>query len=82
METLILIAVIGAMNILCFMVGAKVGQMTAKGESIDIPSVNPLEAIREHRENKEAEIERSKVETILRNIDTYDGTSYGQEDVG
>lgn len=82
METLILIAVIGAMNILCFMVGAKVGQTVAKGEAIEIPSVNPIEAIREHREHKEAEIERNKVETILRNIDAYDGTPQGQEDVG
>ena len=82
METLILIAVIGAMNIFCFMVGARVGQTVSRGEAVTMPSVNPIEAIREHRENKEAEIERSKVDTILRNIDAYDGTSNGQEDVG
>lgn len=82
METLILIAVIGAMNILCFMVGAKVGQTVSRGERVEIPTVNPVQAIREHREDKRAEIERSKIETILSNIDAYDGTSYGQKDVG
>lgn len=82
METLVLIAVIGAMNILCFMVGAKVGQTVSRGERVEIPTVNPVQAIREHREDKRAEIERSKIETILSNIDAYDGTSYGQKDVG
>lgn len=83
METLILIAVIGFMNILCFYIGAKVGQTVSKGEQIEAP--NPVKAIHEHiaeREaNKEAEIERHRIGIILSNIEAYDGTSRGQEDV-
>ena len=53
----------------------------AKGEEIELPSVNPVEVIREHKAKKEAEWEQSRIDTILRNVEAYDGTSYGQEDV-
>ena len=80
-STLVLILGIGAMNILCFMIGAKVGQKVSKGEDIKLPSVNPLEAIREHSEKKEARKEQERIDTILRNIESYNGTALGQEDV-
>lgn len=75
------IAVTGLLNIVCFYLGAKVGQKVVKGETIEIPSVNPIELVREHREKKEAEIEQNRIDTILRNIEAFDGTSKGQEDV-
>ena len=81
MEVLLL-AVMGAVNLLCFVIGAKVGQTVTKGEEIKLPSVNPLEAVREHNVKKKAEIEQDRIETIMRNIETYDGTSNGQKDVG
>lgn len=80
MEVLLLI-VMGAVNILCFMIGAKVGQTVAKGEKVEMPSVNPLKAFREHEAKKEAQKEQDRVEAILRNIESYDGTERGQEDV-
>ena len=80
MEVLLLV-VMGAVNILCFMIGARVGQQVAKGESIKLPSVSPMEAVREHRNKKEADMEQSKLDTILANLESYDGTSNGQKDV-
>lgn len=80
MEVLLLL-VMGAANIACFLIGAKIGQKTAKGEDIKLPTVNPLELVQEHREKRAAREEQDKVETILRNIESYDGTGYGQEDV-
>ena len=80
MEVLLLL-VMGAVNIACFLIGAKIGQKTAKGEAIELPTVNPMELVQEHREKRAAQEERDKVETILRNIESYDGTGYGQEDV-
>lgn len=80
MEVLLLL-VMGAVNITCFMIGAKIGQKTAKGEEIKLPTVNPMELVQEQREKRAAQEERDKVETILRNIESYDGTAYGQEDV-
>ena len=76
-----LILIVGALNIVCFLVGAKVGQMVQKGEKIEIASVNPLKAVEEHRNKKEAEREQDKVNAILHNIEAYDGTGRGQEDI-
>lgn len=80
MEVLLLL-VMGAVNIACFMIGARVGQKTAKGEEIKLPTVNPMELVQEQREKRAAQEERNKLDTILRNIESYDGTAYGQEDV-
>lgn len=80
MEVLLL-AVMAASNILCFMVGAKVGQTVSKGEKIETPTVNPLKAYKEHQERREAEKEQDKLETIMQNLEAYNGTSDGQKDV-
>lgn len=81
MEVLIY-GVIGLLNISCFVVGAKVGQTVVKGEKVELPKLNPLQAIRENRAKREAELEQEKRNKVLRNIERYDGTGRGQEDVG
>ena len=80
MELLTIVA-ISLLNIICFIIGAIVGQKTVKGEKIELPKLNPMEVYREHQEKKEASKEMDKLETILRNIEKYDGTARGQEDV-
>ena len=81
MDIVWLLAIASLTNIACFVIGAKVGQTVAKGETIETPTVNPMKAYKEHQAQKEAEKVRSKYDTILRNIDNYDGTDYGQEEV-
>lgn len=81
-ENILMILILGTLNIVCFFVGAKIGQKVVRGESVEMPSVNPIKAIREHNEKKSAEIEQDKLDKIMRNIERYDGTSKGQEDVG
>lgn len=85
METILIIAVVGALNIACFFIGAKVGQRVTKGENIELPSLNPVKAIKEHNEQKqaekEAEREQERINTIMQNIENYDGTPNGQKDV-
>lgn len=78
---ILLLAITGTLNIVCFFIGAKVGQKVSKGEEIEMPSINPFEAYRKHEAKKEAEAEQNKIDTIMRNIERYDGTSYHQEDV-
>lgn len=78
MEALLLL-VMGITNILCFLIGAKVGQTVSKGETIEVP--NPVKAAREHKEKQELKFEQDVLDTILRNIDNYDGTGSNQEDV-
>jgi hypothetical protein len=80
MEAVTILA-IGFLCCVCFVIGAKVGQKVSKGEEIKMPSVNPLEAVREHRAKKEAQSEQDRMDTILRNIEGYNGTPDGQEDV-
>lgn len=71
----------GVLCITCFLIGAKTGQAVQKGKEIELPTVNPMKAYREHQERKEAEKVKDKIETIMHNIDVYDGTSNGQRDV-
>ena len=73
--------IMGIVNVLCFVIGAKVGQAVSKGAEVKMPTLNPLEAVRERRDKKAAEEEMSKLDKIMRNIESYDGTSRGQEDV-
>ena len=80
MEVLLL-AVLAASNIICFMVGAKVGQNVVKGEEVTLPTINPLQAYREHEERREAKKEQDRLDAILRNIESYDGTGMNQEEV-
>ena len=82
MDVVLLLAVASLTNIACFVIGAKVGQKVIKGETIETPSVNPMEAYRKLQAQKEAEAEKNKIDTILRNIDSYNGTGDGQEEVG
>ena len=78
---ILLTLVVGMLCIACFFIGAKVGQQVSRGETIKTPELNPLKLIQAQREKKAAEEENAKYETIMRNIDKYDGTDSGQEDV-
>ncbi len=78
---ILLIAVVGALNVVCFFVGAKVGNAVAKGEPIQTPTLNPMEIIREKQDKKEAQREQDRYDTIMSNVENYNGTSQGQRDV-
>lgn len=80
MEVLLLL-VMGIANVACFVIGAKVGQTVTKGKEIEIPSPNPMEVIRRAEDSREAKREQDRLETIMANIERYDGTSAGQRDV-
>ena len=82
MTTALTILLTGTLCCVCFIIGAKVGQKVSNGERVELPSVNPIKAMQESKDRKEAEKEQDKVEAILRNIERYDGTGKGQEDVG
>lgn len=85
MEYAIVMLATGALCIGCFFVGAKVGQKVSKGEEIKMPTIDPVEAVREayqrHEARQEARTEQKKYDTILENIENYNGTPSGQKDV-
>jgi hypothetical protein len=65
----------------CFFVGAKIGQKVVKGEEIKAPEITIPTPIRDYQRKKQAEAEQNKIDTIMQNIESYDGTSVGQKDV-
>lgn len=78
--TIAFIAVVVS-NMLCFVLGARVGQKVVKGEPIEMPKIDPARARVERQGKRAAEAEAERYNAILRNIEAYDGTERGQEDV-
>lgn len=81
MESLGVVLAVGLMNILCFLVGVNVRQKVDKGEPVRVTPPNVVAAVREHRQQVEADAEKEKYDTILRNVDSYDPYGGGQEEV-
>lgn len=75
--------VAGAVNVACFVLGAKISQQVAKGETVKLPKpvVETKKSRRQQREQEENDRERKWREAVLANIERYDGTSEGQQDV-
>lgn len=80
MEALALL-VMGLTNIVCFVIGAKVGQTVQQGKNIELPTVSPTESYNKRQSKKEAQAEQDRLNAIMRNIENYDGTSIGQQEV-
>jgi hypothetical protein len=82
MEILIILVVCIA-NILCFYIGARIGQKIIRDEEVTLP--NPVTEVREqmqeYRERRENKREQDRIDVILQNVENYDGTGYGQKDV-
>ena len=78
---IIMILCLGALNIVCFFVGAKIGQKVVKGEEIKAPEITIPTPVQDYRKKKQAEAEQNKMDTIMQNIEAYNGTSAGQKEV-
>lgn len=80
---ILVILVVCIANILCFYIGARIGQKIIRDEEITLP--NPVTAVQEHvqeqRERRKAQEDQEQLDVILANIERYDGTGYGQQDV-
>ena len=81
MESLAIILAVGAMNILCFLVGVSVRQKVDRGEAVKVTPPNVVAAVREHKQQVEADAEKEMFDAILRNVDSYDPYGGGQEEV-
>ena len=72
-----LVFMTGSFCVISFLIGAGRGNTRI--------NLNPIEAYKEHKvqkEQKEAyDLEQRQLATMLRNIDRYDGSSLGQEDI-
>lgn len=79
MINIVLIISIGFMNILCFFIGAKIGQKVINKEEIKMP--NPIETIKEYKIKDEELKEQEIMKINLENIDNYNGDSIGQKEI-
>jgi len=81
METIILVMLMGVMNLLAFLIGARVGQKVVNKEPIELPTVNPITLYKEHKDKEEMNKEQEKLNTMLDNINNYDGSSANQKEI-
>lgn len=51
----------------------------SRGEEIKMP--NPVEKVQTFKDSQEYRKEQEAVQTMLHNIDVYDGTGLGQKDI-
>lgn len=80
---ILVILVVCIANILCFYIGARIGQKIIRDEEVTLP--NPVkevqEQMQEYREKRKAKEEQDQLDVILANVESYDGTGYGQREV-
>lgn len=78
MEAVTIIA-LGFVCMACFLLGAKVGQAVSRGEKIE--ARNPIKAVKARSADRKAQEEQDIADIIMQNIERYDGTSAGQQNV-
>lgn len=79
METIILVVLMGAMNLLAFLIGARTGQKVVNNQPIELPKLNPLEVYREVKDKEKAAKDNARMQASLENIDNYTGDSTNQK---
>ena len=80
--TVLILLISGTLNVVCFLIGAKVGQMVVREERIELPKMpNPFRIVASMRENRIAKRNEETLEALLNNIEAYDGTAFGQKDI-
>lgn len=85
METIALLFLFGIFIIVAYTLGLKNGQKLKNNEEIEMPEVNPIKIVRNEIESFKQSFEQKKkqdiYDTIMTNIDNYDGTGLGQKDI-
>ncbi len=81
MDVMLLTVFICLSNLICLLVGVKVGQKAYRGEDIAMKFPNPVENVQTFKVSQEKKREQEAVETMLHNIDVYDGTGLGQREI-
>jgi len=73
------VLILSAINVLCFLIGAMVGQRAFERKPI---IVNPVKEVINHIEENQLSEEDQRFKDIADNIDAYNGTSIGQKKIG
>ena len=81
METIALLFLFGVFIILAYTLGLKNGQKLKNNEEIKMPEINPIKIFRNEIESFEQKKKQDIYDTMMANIDNYDGTGLGQKDI-
>lgn len=81
METIALLFLFGVFIIVAYTLGLKNGQKLKNDEEIKMPEVNPIKIVRNELDAFEQRKKQDVYDTIMANIDNYDGTGLGQKDI-
>lgn len=80
-EVIILCTIVGVFIIVAYSLGLKNGQRLSKNEEVVVPNVNPIKVVTEEIEKHEEKKKQQAYEIMMSNIDNYDGTGLGQQDI-
>ena len=81
METIALLFLFGVFIILAYTLGLRNGQKLKNNEEIKIPEINPIKIVRNEIATFEQKKKQDAYDTMMANIDNYDGTGLGQKDI-
>ena len=81
METIALLFLFGVFIILAYTLGLKNGQKLKNNEEIKMLEINPIKIVRNEIDAFEQRKKQDVYDTIMANIDNYDGTGLGQKDI-
>lgn len=78
--TILILAVLTPiLSVFCFIKGYNIGARETNKPEIKIET--PIQKIERAKENKKAAEKRSRLNTLLENIENYDGSSKGQKEL-
>lgn len=80
-DTILLLFLFGIFIITAYTLGLKNGQRLKNNEEIKLPEINPIKIVKNEIESFEEKKKQNAFETMMSNIDNYDGTGLGQKDI-
>ena len=79
---ILLCTVFGVFILLSFVIGVRIGQKVNNNEPIEL---NPVKVYKDYKEEEESKrqlkFSEEAMNTMLENIDNYNGTAEGQKDI-
>lgn len=82
METIILVLLMGGLNLLAFLIGARTAQKVQRNETVELPKIKTIpEILNDFKEKKEIDREREIAKTNWDNVNNYRGDGLGQKDI-
>lgn len=78
---ILLCTVFGVFLCFAFIKGIQIGQSIENNTPVEMPSLNIAKKVQEIKQSKQDQKEIDKMNTILENIENYDGTDTNQKEV-